>query len=136
MRLIAALLFLAFPAHAGDLISGHARVIDGDTVQIGDTRIRFLGIDAPEMKTPDGPLAKEAVRDIIAGAFVTCDGLYLDRYGRTVATCKVEEVDLGEEMLRRGWAWAYRRYLTDNIRDRYIALEEGARMDGVGLWAE
>lgn len=30
-------------------VSGAARVVDGDTLVIGDTRVRLLGIDAPEM---------------------------------------------------------------------------------------
>jgi hypothetical protein len=35
-------------AHAGEPISGIARIIDGDTLAIGETKIRLEGIDAPE----------------------------------------------------------------------------------------
>ena len=32
------------------VISGQARVIDGDSIEINNKKIRFLGIDAPELK--------------------------------------------------------------------------------------
>ena len=31
-------------------VTGKARIIDGDTIHIGDTKIRLHGIDAPEAK--------------------------------------------------------------------------------------
>ena len=50
LRLALALVFLSlpFPAHAD--ITGKARVVDGDTIRIGKTKIRLHGIDAPETK--------------------------------------------------------------------------------------
>ena len=42
-------LLLAVPAHA-DVISGVAKVTDGDTIRIANERIRLHGIDAPEMR--------------------------------------------------------------------------------------
>ncbi len=47
------LLFLSvlmFPSLAIADVSGPARVVDGDTIWIGETKIRLHGIDAPEMK--------------------------------------------------------------------------------------
>jgi endonuclease YncB( thermonuclease family) len=41
-------LLLAFPAHAD--ITGPARVIDGDTIEVTGERFRLHGIDAPESK--------------------------------------------------------------------------------------
>ncbi len=32
------------------LLQGEARAIDGDTLQVGDTRLRLHGIDAPELR--------------------------------------------------------------------------------------
>ena len=37
---------LSWPVHAD--ISGRARVIDGDTIEVSGSRIRLHGIDAPE----------------------------------------------------------------------------------------
>ena len=44
---LAAALLLATPALAQD-ITGPARVIDGDTLDVAGQRIRLYGIDAPE----------------------------------------------------------------------------------------
>ena len=45
--LLVAFLVAAGAASATDLIVGPARVVDGDTLAIGDERIRLIGIDAP-----------------------------------------------------------------------------------------
>ncbi len=48
-RLVALALILTLaPAVALAEISGPARVVDGDTLEIGGERIRLYGIDAPE----------------------------------------------------------------------------------------
>jgi endonuclease YncB( thermonuclease family) len=46
-HVLIALFFLGH-AHATELISGVARIVDGDTLAIGETKIRLEGIDAPE----------------------------------------------------------------------------------------
>ena len=61
MRLpfILAVLLIATPglalANAGGtkpprVVEGPARIVDGDTIWIGETKIRLYGIDAPEAK--------------------------------------------------------------------------------------
>jgi len=57
LRLLHALLIitlLPFPAHAD--ITGKPRVVDGDTIHIGKTKIRLHGVDAPEMDEIAGEL--------------------------------------------------------------------------------
>ena len=52
LRLVLALvsfLILSISVAVAD-VTGKSRVIDGDTIWIGDTKIRLHGIDAPEMK--------------------------------------------------------------------------------------
>src|SRR5437762_5667666 len=44
----AAALVLAFVAHAENLLTGPVRVVDGDTLVLGERHIRLEGIDAPE----------------------------------------------------------------------------------------
>ena len=116
---ILALLLLAFPALAED-ITGSARVIDGDTIEVAGQRIRLHGIDAPESdqtcewpgKTiPCGRLATTALMDLTAGVQVTCKTREKDRYGRWVAVCyDPDGFDIGKNMVHTGWALAYRRH--------------------------
>mgnify|MGYP001422257314 CR=1 FL=1 len=37
-------------AHSENLVSGKAKIIDGDTIHIGNNKIRLHGIDSPEIK--------------------------------------------------------------------------------------
>ena len=119
-------------------LSGVPRVIDGDTIQIGKTRIRLHGIDAPEAKqecTVDnkewrcGKEATSALKDAIGDKKVNCSRKDTDRYGRVVAVCRVGDLDLNALMVRQGWAMAYRQYSMDYVRDENLA-ERGER----GMW--
>lgn len=119
-------------------LTGIPRVTDGDTIRIGNTRIRLHGIDAPEKRqtcTADGKAwrcgdaATDAFRDAIGGLAVTCTKRDTDRYGRVVAVCWAGAVELGAWMVRQGWAVAYRRYSMD-----YVADENVARAGRRGLW--
>ncbi|MCC6918785.1 MAG: thermonuclease family protein [Alphaproteobacteria bacterium] len=132
------------PPHQFD-ISGTARVTDGDTLRIGDTRIRLSGIDAPERsahctvkasgaRIACGAEARDRLTALVGNRSLGCIDDGSDRYGRTLATCYAtrqgKRVDIAREMVRQGWALAYRRYST-----RYVIDETAARVDGAGLWA-
>jgi hypothetical protein len=41
---------------------------------------------------------------------VTCDAVDRDRYGRTVAVCRMGDIDVQEVLTREGLEWAYRQY--------------------------
>ena len=49
LTLILSLVFLTLPSIAMADVTGKPRVVDGDTIWIGETKIRLHGIDAPEM---------------------------------------------------------------------------------------
>ncbi len=132
--------FSAGALHAGrPLITGAARVLDGDTIAIGETRIRLEGIDAPESGqtcvTRMGQIwhcgveASHTLARLIGRNPVACADLGLDKYGRTLASCSAGGVDLNAEMVRRGYAWAFVRYST-----AYVALEAEARRSRAGIW--
>jgi endonuclease YncB( thermonuclease family) len=98
-----------------NILTGPATVIDGDTIDMTGTRIRIVGIDAPESAqscTRDGQAwacgteATATLREIIASAPITCTALGTDIYGRTLATCETAVFDVGREMVRRGMALA------------------------------
>lgn len=140
MNLRASLLLalLPFTAEARDL-SGPARVVDGDTLIVAGERVRLHGIDAPEAGQSCrlesriwacGMAASIQLRGLIAGRTVTCDDRGRDAYGRMIATCWSGVVDIGGEMVRRGYAVAYRRYSLD-----YVAAEVQAKAGRRGIWA-
>jgi len=120
---------------------GAAGVIDGDTIVIGGTHIRLHGIDAPEREQhcrnaqgasyPCGQIAAARLRQELKGNKVACDARYYDVYGREVATCTVAGQDLGDVMVRAGWAVDYSRY----SNGKYRAAELEARTERRGLWA-
>jgi len=132
-------LYLSTVAQASEIISGPAKVTDGDTIIIGTTKIRIHGIDAAESKQtcriPNGKtircgvIAGDAMRDLITGATVTCKPIDVDRYGRTIAICYAEGRDVGQNMVHTGWAIAYRRY-----SKKYVAVEDKARAAKRGMW--
>src|SRR6185295_14474596 len=89
-------LLVSWAAAAADL-TGQASVIDGDTIEIHDQRIRLFGIDAPESRQTCeaagqtyrcGQQAVLALADRIGQRIVVCEGRDVDRYGRIVAVCR------------------------------------------------
>lgn len=132
--LLLALAALAAPPLAAETIEGRARVVDGDTIEIGRTTIRINAIDAPEegQTCEDwrcGAAATSRMAALVAGAAVRCNGLGLDRYDRTLATCFVGSADIGAAMVREGYAWAFVRY-----SGVYAAEEAAARAERLGVW--
>ena len=127
--LVAVLLCGPLPALAQ--ITGKVRVIDGDTLDVGQTRIRLHGIDAPETDQPCTTLTGQnwacgdwitrQVRDLYQGTTATCEPLDEDRYGRIVARCFVGDVDIGKTLVLEGFAFAYRKYSLEYDLDEKAA---------------
>ena len=110
------------------------RVIDGDTLNINDERIRLWGIDAPEIRQKCGGFACGVIaslylESIITGE-VTCEKQDTDRYGRTVAKCFVAGRDLGAIMVENGWALDYEKYSKGFYSDQQNQAETSDR----GIW--
>lgn len=123
------------------LISGHAEVIDGQTLEIESQRIRLTGIDAP---APDqlcrrdsglpyrcGQDSMQALASRIARQLVSCEtrreiGSAADAlwHGR----CEQQGLDIGEWLVRNGHAVA------GEPRSLYAAAEAEARRARLGLW--
>ncbi len=119
-------------------ISGHARIIDGDTIDIAGERIRLDGIDAPEMDQACAPgrrmvghEARRRLADMANGRTMHCARRGLDRYGRTLGDCRVGATDVAAALVRAGWAWEYTRF----SGGRFTAQERRARFEGLGVWA-
>lgn len=140
MRSILPLLALALPLPAAaQSFSGPATAVDGDTLRMGDERIRLFGIDAPEsLQTCDrkgakwacGADAKALLADMVAGRIVECIARDRDDYGRIVATCRTGASDLSGVMVREGLALALPRFT-----DAYVDAEARAKSLGMALWS-
>ncbi|MBP9750212.1 MAG: thermonuclease family protein [Candidatus Pacebacteria bacterium] len=125
------------------------RVVDGDTVIVGvegrSEYVRLIGIDSPEPNDPDGPecYATEATEHMkelartgtVLLRFESAQG-YRDTYGRLLAYVELADgTDLGEKMLRDGYAREFTYGQGHARRDSYIAAEESARSNATGLWS-
>ena len=88
------------------------RVTDGDTLRLGDERIRIANIDTPEMpgraqcafEADKALAAKARLSQILAGGDIRIARDGVDRYGRTLATLKVNGRDVGEQLVGEGMA--------------------------------
>ena len=139
IALTLATVLLTLPSHAHADVTGKPRVVDGDTIHIGKTKIRLHGIDAPEMKQTCrtskgkeqmcGQLAKQALEWLVKGQEVTCEGDKRDRYKRLLAVCFVGPLNINQQMVTDGWALAYRKYSMD-----YVRAETFAKSRREGLW--
>lgn len=89
------------------------RIIDGDTMDCGNLRIRLASIDTPEMPghcaagrkcvAGDPYAAKEYLANLTRGS-VTCERVTIDKYGRTVARCSADGRDVSCAMVKSGHA--------------------------------
>ncbi len=112
-------------------------VTDGDTIKVlchrTEVKVRLAEIDAPERGQPFGAKAKVALSDLVFGRQVRLDITDKDRYGRSIARVWVGTTDANREMIRCGYAWAYRKYLTDTT---LLDDEASSRRVKNGLWAD
>lgn len=132
------LLVLAGPLLAD--VSGVIHVVDGDTVHVGQAKVRLHAIDAPEVdqmcgdaQSPAwacGAWVRNQARALFEGRMAECVQLDTDRYDRIVATCSVDGRDMGETLVSAGLAFAYRRYGLD-----YDLAEKAAAVNLRGLHA-
>lgn len=139
LRVSICVTFMATAAGATTL-SGRAEAVDGDSLIIKGHEIRLFGADAFEYhqtcgRMKCGEIAADTMRQLVEGRTVVCEKQDTDHYGRTVAICKTKctpavTCDLGQEMVRRGLAVAYRRY-----SQRYIPDETAAKRAHAGAWA-
>lgn len=113
------------------------RVKDGDSLVVDsngrDVEVRLADIDTPEFNQPRGDEARDALRSLVAGKEVRLELVGGDAYRRIVAVVFVGDVDVNAELVRRGLAWVRRAY---DPAPSLIALEDGAREAGRGLWAD
>ena len=115
------------------------KVIDGDTIVLNGEKIRFSGIDTPELKQTCiyknqevicGVFAKMLLIEKIGNKTPVCISEGKDIYKRTLAECFIDGESLSSFLVRSGYAFAYRKYSKKFIED-----EEFARANKLGLWS-
>ena len=115
------------------------KVVDGDTIVLNGEKIRFSGIDAPELKQTCidenqkvfcGALAKMFLIKKIGNETLECISEGKDIYKRTLAECFIDGESLSSLLVRSGYAFAYRKYSKKFVED-----EEFARTNKLGLWS-
>jgi len=115
------------------------KVVDGDTIHVGNVKYRLFGIDAPEIKQvceknnkkiECGVIAKNLLKIKIGNKIPECIVKDKDRYQRFVAECFVDKESLSKFMVREGYAVAYTQYSSDFIED-----EKYAKENNNGIWS-
>jgi micrococcal nuclease len=143
------LLLVAVAPVWADTMSGVVIVvIDGDTVLFKPDspyksiaqgaapraflKIRLADIDAPEKDQPYGDAASRALSALVLNQRVEVNTVAIDAYGRTIAQIQLADVQVNDELVRRGLAWA-------SVYRRNAALKEWqreAKQASRGLWRE
>ncbi len=139
----AALLALALPAFAAAQapaeVTGRARAINADTIAVGSSYVFLFGLESVEQGQICGKnnamwscfdYARRALETIIDVAPVTCTLVGPPDYlGRALGVCTVAGKNVNEAFVRSGFALAKRDESLD-----YVAAEEAAKAEGLGLW--
>ncbi len=120
--------------------SNTLKIVDGDTIVLNGEKIRFSGIDAPELKQTCinnedqkifcGKTAKKLLIKKIGNKTLKCTREGKDFYKRTLAECFINGESLSAFLVRNGYAFAYRKY-----SDKFIKEEEFAKANKFGMWA-
>ncbi len=116
------------------------RVVDGDTIVLaGGERVRYIGVDTPEVTgSPQlfGPEASEANRRLVEGRQVSLglDVSDRDRFDRLLRYVYVDGVMVNAELVREGFATSLVYPPDTRYAVCFSALEEEAREAGRGMW--
>ncbi len=122
------------------------RVVDGDTVVLTTgERIRYIGMDTPELHHPKKPVqwyAREAMefnRKLVEGKTVRLefDVERHDKYGRTLAYVYLPDgTFVNAELVRQGYA--HLLTIPPNVKyaELFLKCEREAREANRGLWAK
>ena len=115
------------------------RVVDGDTIHLNGEKIRFTGIDTPELKqtcfkeeviNSCGVTARKILIKKINDNKVECISEGKDQYKRILAECFVNDESLSSYLVRSGYAFAYRKY-----SKKFISDEDYAKANKIGMWS-
>lgn len=126
---------------ASPLAAQVIRVIDGDTIDVSidgvEQRVRYIGIDSPEMDFPLGSQAQAENAKLVEGQEVLLiqDISDKDRYQRLLRYVIANKVFVNEALVRTGFAMS-KGYMPDTAcQELFDQAEVEAKAAGLGLWA-
>ena len=123
-------------------VEGKARIIDGDSMEIGIHRVDLYGLDAPEFAQQCqrdgkpwrcGMEATYALAALIETHWLTCHRQETGAAGNVVAVCRIggpKGISVNQEMVRHGWALPLPASGAD-----YAGAEREAMAAMAGLWS-
>jgi micrococcal nuclease len=117
------------------------KITDGDSIEVDVKgvafRVRYIGIDAPEMSgEPLGEEARAANLALAGGKRIVMirDLSEADRYGRLLRHVFADGVFVNREMARMGMAHAVSYPPDVSCNEDFRAAEKEARMEALGIW--
>ena len=123
-------------------------VIDGDTIKLANGKLlRYIGLDTPELRIKKGgkfiyspqPFSKEATefnQKLVANKFITVefDVERVDRYGRLLGYCFVDDTFVNARLIEEGFATLYTWPPNIKYVDLLVNSQKKARQEKKGLW--
>lgn len=101
-------------------LTGSYKIIDGDSLFLGNREIRLIGIDAPEYRQicqlengveyPCGRQSRSHLEKLAKSGALKCTGSEEDKYQRLLAICMSGGIELNEQMVKDGWAVSFGDY--------------------------
>ena len=113
---------------------------DGDTLTVRDpisnqrVQVRLAEVDAPERTQPYSQVSRRNLISLCQGRSIEIEKVDTDRYGRTVAHVRCDDVHVNWRQVEDGLAWCFAKYLKHP--EVCLPLEKDAREAKKGLWRE
>ena len=136
--------------NACPIVGNVEKIVDGDTIHVNNAatdetfKIRFLGIDAPELHfygKSQGRFAEEAKEfleetiPVGTKVRVECDQEEIDKYGRTLGHVFKGRTNINLQLLKNGLAVDYIIYPNLKYLNEYANATREAIKNEVGIWS-
>ena len=121
--------------------SGIVKVIDGDSIKVGNNEVRLFGVDAPEFKQVCFDAKNEEYEcgkksfyfllNLATKKNAKCYYAELDKYNRFLAKCFIGEISINDEIIKNGMGVIYDYSQAD---EEIKKLEALAKEKELGIW--
>lgn len=118
------------------------KVSDGDTVVVSPVsgepflKCRLYGIDTPEKGQIFGDEATATLKKLVLAQVVDIQTTGDKTHNREVCLITLNGKDINLEMVKSGYAWAYRKFLKKKYKKIYVDAETDAKNKRIGLWRD